>query len=1571
MQENIHPKLEASRKELLDLGMRNTLLNYKIPKPRGLHIVQEKSASIYEILVKQAKPMTFLGRLVKDTDTIKDTDAIKGSDASNDDSEGILELPQLTEEEQQDAYNDTRLQTNETEQKLQTKLLNTYYFAKTSIEEQGVNILYLTLGMLNWFENGNTEDARLAPLILIPVALERSSATERFRLKFTGDDVGANLSLQAKMIADFNITIPDLPEADDFNIESYLKDIALRIKHHPFWKVDIDAIELGFFSFGKFMIYHDLDSNNWPDDNKPYDHAILGSLFGNGFNEPQPTATEEDNLDKDTKANQLFNVVDADSSQVLAMLAVNEGRNMVIQGPPGTGKSQTITNIIANAVGQGKKVLFVAEKMAALDVVKRRLDSINLGEACLELHSHKANKRDLHTELRRILELGKPTLAHLEDEIVQLDGYRGVLNGYCNSINKSIEQSGLSGQKVIGYLLQIAEKYKDIKLLNIPINDIEHFGADQMRSASSMADLIEARLKDIGVPSKLLFYGTKLTLLLPHENGELIETLKTAADTTSKLQDMMNEVTKFIGIEPLFSADKLPYLIDILQVAAESPDLNEIAIKDNSWVLNYQDIQEALVTGKQLSDLKNQYADIFLPEAWDQNVLELRQNLIAYGSKWYKFIIGAYRRSIKQLASVAKNKLPGEAAGKIQYVDDILTARRLGALIQEQEPLGIRLFGNRWNKLKTDWGLLEEVLEYQVKLHRAVSTGKYPSLILDFLNRKEYPAASKEYISKLNDSFNNQKTAVEKVLQRLDFDRQSVAAQKIHSDQPFAELISRFNLYSEHLTEIQQAISWNNLAESANKEGLGNLIVSALNWEDAASLLKVSLHKTWYEYLIKKVMTERPPLRVFERTSHEETIDKFKKLDLLNLQYNRARVALKHFEALPKEQGGGQWNVLRGEFNRKSRHMPIRKLMQEAGLAIQTIKPVFMMSPMSIANFLPPGSIEFDMVIFDEASQVRPVEALGAILRGKQVIVVGDTKQLPPTTFFDKMNSEIEDEENVTADIQSILGMCDGQGAPQRMLRWHYRSRHESLISLSNHEFYENKLVIFPSPGSKQRMGLAFHHLKEAIYDRGKTRTNPKEAEIVADAVIEHALKNQKQTLGVVAFSTSQMQAIQTSLEIRRRKNPETENFFRNHPHEPFFVKNLENVQGDERDVIFISIGYGRIEGGTVPMSFGPLNNEGGERRLNVLITRAKYRCEIFTNITADDIKPTAVTKFGIRALKSFLYFAEHGSFEVQQDLPVLIDRPFEDLVADQLISSGYTVRKKVGSEGFYIDMAIVDPEHPGRYLIGIECDGESYSQAKSARDRDRLRKQVLEMIGWKIYKVWSTEWYRNPERELQRLLDAIEKAREQTSLDDQVDEELEQELVSLFREEKEEVNVLLPAYQYAVLPAGVADQELHLVPFGKLAEWILKVVEVEGPVHFEEMARRLTDASGVSKIGSRIRYTINSATDYAERTGIIKRKGDFLWLPEMVTPVIRERSKVAAGFKKLAFISPEEMELAIRKIVENSIAIQPEPAASLIARLFGFNRVTEEIKRDILNKIDDGVAKKIIEKDGEFLKVI
>lgn len=1549
MQETIFARLEASRKDLLDLGLRNPLLNYKTPKGKGIHIVQEKSSPVFDILVKQGKAMTFLSR------------------PSKEGSPEEIDLPELTEAELNDSYLDTRLQTNETDKQLQAKILNTYYFAKTSIEEQGVNILYLALGMLIWYEEGNTESARCAPLILIPVSLERSSAQERFRLRYTTSEIGANLSLQAKMMADFSITISNLPDMEEIDVEEYFNAIESRIQHRAGWKIERDAIELGFFSFGKFMIYHDLDSSKWPEEMKPFDNQTIISLFSDGFKEQEPTANEHLQLDTQTNALDLFQVVDADSSQVLAMLAVNEGRNLVIQGPPGTGKSQTITNIIANAIGQGKKVLFVAEKMAALEVVKRRLDSIHLGEACLELHSHKANKKALHEELKRILDLGKPTLIHLQQEIALLENYRNELNEYCAAINTSIKESGLNPQKVIGHLLHLSDLKERIDLPRIQIPDIEQWNGENMQRAEAVADKVQATLNGVGVPTEMTFWGSQLKVLLPHEKEYVEKSLAATIEVVKNVKNVSIAASSHLGLNTPTTIDETLQLLSSIKLVAASPGLKGIAMNDNAWWQNKNDILELLQTGKELQQLRNSYKDVFIPEAWQQDVLPIRQNLVAYGDKWYKFLISAYGKSVKQLGALCKQPLPKDLQGKIEYLNAIVEGKRLETILNELDTLGTRLFGYQWQKQRSDWDLLSNIADYLKSVHEKIDQRQQPAQLLSYLNKNEDASIASNFADSLSQCMPQYSEAIDKIISAIAMDETKRFGGNFKK-LSFEVQLELLLIWQQKFPEIFQAIQWNNMVEVVESDYLGFLISPVLAWPQAQDYLKISLQKSWYEYLIEQAMNSIA-LRKFERSSHEEAVAKFKQLDLLNLQYNRARAALKHWQNVPRQEAGGQVNILKSEFNRKARYMPIRKLVQEAGLAIQAIKPVFMMSPMSIANFLPPASIDFDLVIFDEASQVRPVDALGALLRAKQLVVVGDTRQLPPTSFFDKMNTDTEDEDNITADMQSILGMCSGQGVNEKMLRWHYRSRHESLISLSNHEFYESKLVVFPSPGSKHRMGLVYHHLANTVYDSGKTRANAKEADAVADAVMEHAAKNAKQTLAVVAFSTAQMQAIQFALEVKRRKNPDLENFFRSHPHEPFVVKNLENVQGDERDVIFISIGYGRTEDGKVPQRFGPLNNDGGERRLNVLITRAKYRCEVFTNMTSDDIIVTTGSKFGIKALKSFLYFAQHGKFDSLDDTPIPIKTPFEDYIAEKLEANGYIIRKKVGTQGFYIDIAIVDKEHPGRYILGIDCDGHNYASAKSSRDRDRLRMQVLEGMGWRMYRAWSLDWYYNPEKELKRLIEAIKKAEEITAIGDIEMEAYEKEVAELIREKTEEVTLLLPMYEYASLPSEIGNQEFHLHPIGKIAGWIEDVAKIESPVHFDEMAYRITRAGGISKVGARIKDLLQQGCRYLEQSGKIKMKGDFLWYFTMENPVIRDRAGITPTSKKIQFISPEEICLAIKKVVEESIAVQPEAAFPFIAKLLGFNRLTEEIRKELLTAVELCLKEELIIKENDLLK--
>jgi hypothetical protein len=588
------------------------------------------------------------------------------------------------------------------------------------------------------------------------------------------------------------------------------------------------------------------------------------------------------------------------------------------------------------------------------------------------------------------------------------------------------------------------------------------------------------------------------------------------------------------------------------------------------------------------------------------------------------------------------------------------------------------------------------------------------------------------------------------------------------------------------------------------------------------------------------------------------------------------------------------------------------------------------------------------------------------------VVVVGDSRQMPPTSFFDALIKEEEaEEENIVTDVESILGLFSAQGAPQRMLRWHYRSRHESLIAVSNQEFYDNRLVIFPSPDAgRQKTGLVYHHLPDTFYDRGKTRSNPKEAEKVAAAIMAHARTSPELSLGVAAFSMAQMQAIINHLEILRREEPALEAYFMSHPNEPFFIKNLENVQGDERDVIFISIGYGRTEDGSLSMSFGPLNGMGGERRLNVLITRARLRCEVFTNLSPDDIDLTRTQARGVEAFKTFLSYAKNGQGQLTTGGEA--EGLFESSVSETLTQAGYEVVSQVGSVGFSIDLAVLHPQQPGRYLLGIACDGASYHHARSARDRDRLRQLVLAGLGWQIYRIWSTDWFRNPAAEQKRLLQAVEKALQEAESGNssKTAVALAAPGPAILREETKTpaVGQVLPPYQMATLNINNGDLELHELPGKELAQWVTEVVRVESPVHVHDVMQRVTEAAGVTRLGPRVRTALDLAISTAVLAGSIRQENEILWLPDMLEPPLRDRSQLPPAARNPEYIAPQELNRAIQKVIGDAFGLAATEVAPAVARLLGFPRCTDYL-REMVDLLIENLLResKLIKQDDQL----
>lgn len=1562
--------LDIARRDLLDMSLRNKLLNYRALKTKGVEITDERPSEVYRILVTEGRPMTFLPLPEEGEDG---TEHLR--DARSTESE--LGQPDEPVEKVASRHTDDKLQAPYTSPILQSRLLSSYYAASTYIEEQGVNVLFMALGTLHWYESEASSDVRRAPLVLIPVELSRSSVKARFRVRYTEDDIVENLSLRSKLAGDFGLSLPEFPSDDGFDIDKYFQDASKVIEGHSRWDVDREAIALGFFSYGKFLMFNDLDPNVWPEELQPDEHPILRALLHDGF------ADDGDHLDDDLQIDDfvlpedIHHVVDADSSQVLAIHDVNRGRNLVIQGPPGTGKSQTITNLIAEAIGSRKTVLFVSEKMAALEVVKRRLDQVGLGDACLELHSQKTKKKIVLEELKRSLNLGRPKGQEAVD-IGELKRNQDKLNGYSRAVNEELADSGLTPYEVYGQIIQVKKSLAGKELPDLAVDDIEQWGGERIQRSIALTGDLQLFLQKMGRPIDHPFWGSDIPVVLPEEKRRIETRLSKAAPALEQLGARAAEASRHLLLPVAGSIAETRAQIDVAEYLLTTPDLGGVRVKSQEWTSDSDRLQSALNVGRRITRFTEEYGPYLKKEAWRTDVLELRRLIAHYGKRWWRGLSRSHRAAQRQLADLVPGQLPKSSDRQLELLDAIIERTRLLPELVGFEQEGSSLYGERWAGVNSKWDDLLEISSWLNEFHESVRSGTVPAETVEFVASDPDTRELQQLVESLSTSLEHYEIAIQDVVEALRLDEaKKFGKGNLLVDLSFPRQEAVLRNWESELARLQEVVTFKGLAQQLHEESLGSVVDVSTWWPEAREHLVDILQHTWLSSLLQRAMLERPALAKFDGEIHERSMQRFCELDVKLLNHNRIRLAYEHWKDLPKHRAAGQLGVLYYEFGKRRRHKPLRKLMVEAGNVIQVVKPVFMMSPLSIAMFLPPGSLGFDLVIFDEASQVKPVDAFGAILRGRQLVIVGDDEQLPPTTFFESFIDVDQDySDSVTANLESILGLCVARGIPHRMLRWHYRSQHESLITVSNHEFYHHKLVIFPSPDKdKREVGLVFHYLPDTVYDRGGSRKNVEEAREVALAVMKHARATPDLTLGVATFSMSQQEAIRDQLEILRRQDSSLEDFFRARPEEPFFVKNLENVQGDERDVIFISVGYGKMADRRVAMNFGPLNHDGGERRLNVLITRARRRCEVFTNLKADDIDLRRTRARGVEVLKLFLKYAESGDL----DLPVLTDRevtsPFELAVAAELRKLGHRVEHQVGTGGFFIDLAIVDPELPGRYLLGIECDGATYHSARSARDRDRIRQEVLETRGWEIHRIWSTDWFRNPSREIQRLQESIATASRVSSprktMAERDGSNRENSSTEIERERpKPRVTppIKIEPYKLAKIRNEGYGNRLHEVSDGRMAKLIAEVVNIEGPVHEDEVPRRIVTSQGLKRLGTRIRGKYESGLRFALRKSLVKRKGEFLWRAKRQTVRLRSRSSLPNASRRLELIPPQEIELAIGQVIKSSYGMGQDEIPVEVARLFGFQRVTDRMRsiiESVMRKMSRG--KKIIKRGGYY----
>ena len=1270
--------LEQARDNLLDLTQRNPLLNFRASKCHSIEIVDEILGEIFDLLVMQQKTMQFR--------------------ADDRGSANLRTQSQRDESTPAPRHTDRFLQTKLAREELTSSMTRISRKAHTVFEEQGHSVLYIALGFLVWRDGSSTQKLCKAPLILVPVELERTKIHRRFKVMWSKEDLLPNITLEKKL-AEQGIDLPSAKFASKDSINTFYQNVKTTIKNKNDWQV-LSDIYLSFFSFTKSVLYEDLNPAKCDLDSLP----LLTMLLQKEQDHPANSNSIECSMRAiDSKPSKSYHhIVDADSSQIAVIETIKAGKSLVVNGPPGTGKSQTITNIIAELLAQDKSILFVSAKMAALEVVKNRLDEVGLGDFCLELHSHKANKQDMLNELKRTLASTAISRDNENNLFARIDRYKEKLNGYVDALHEPVANTGQSVYQLIGvkeahqrYFERVKRKRKRIIFERDP-NGCDKNSYNQARDA--LHDLQDKLAKAKAIPiASHPWRDCSPVHITPRIEEEINELVTCSKNCLEDLLYYCSELHHKCGVNFPQTLAELPHLLCKTDQITKSLDVNEKAPKN----VSNNDRQDEKIH-KKIASLQKKLAtakDKFVPEAinW-YGMVQVRDDYQRLSTRWWRAFSPKFRRMHKNIRKkIYRSKAPQEL---VQITKDL---NQLIDCINDKNSLQHELISYK-NELGSNLSRLLGLLK--TSTDRLFASPKLEYVNLDILR------------ARLNDWLGKQGH------------------------------LRDWSLYCQAYDKCSQTIA--------------NPLLRYLDKVDPHDLVKI-FEINFAEVILENALTSRKALQEFSREQHEQLIEAFQHDDRQCFKINKRRLMYSLRQKYPDLTAGAspesEIGILKGQFERKRGHLPVRKLLAKLGDLIKTIKPCFMMSPHSVAQFCDASKIEFDVVIFDEASQIRPEEALGSAKRGKQIVVVGDTQQLPPTRFFEKIIDDEDDEENhedSLTDMPSILNHCQ-TFLPSQTLRWHYRSEHESLIAVSNQEFYDNKLYVFPSAIKEaEHLGLQFRHQPDAIYDRGKSATNRDEARAVVQAVYEHCKKHPQESLGVGTFSTKQQQAIQDEIETQRANYPEMAEFIDRNGRDKFFVKNLETIQGDERDVIFISIGYGKDRNGRLHHNFGPLSGDSGYRRLNVLISRSRKRCVVFSNFTADDLQVSSNTPRGVRSLKKFLNYAKTRNLDVAMPTGAETDSPFEDAVYELLCDHGYEVSKQVGCADYRIDLAVHDPKAPGRYLIGIECDGAQYHSSPAARDRDRLRQQLLENKGWKIYRIWSTQWYYQRREATNQLLRAV-----------------------------------------------------------------------------------------------------------------------------------------------------------------------------------------------------------------------
>jgi hypothetical protein len=1081
--------------------------------------------------------------------------------------------------------------------------------SRTALEEGGANILFVAVGVLRWFETNESEKARSAPLLLYPATLEFDRRKRRVRVRRLTDDPIANVTLVEKMSRDFGVDLAPMadlqPDESGVDVATMLRRARESVQRIPRWEV-LEESCVGLFSFTKFLMWKDLRDNAQTLLRNP---VVRHLAFGSGafVNEQPPVLPEQ--VDDEVPPNTLPCVVDADSTQIAAIAGALRGRSFVLQGPPGTGKSQTITSLIAATLSQGKSVLFVSEKMAALDVVRRRLSEVGIDDFCLELHSSKANKKAVLDSLAKTFNRRERHSApQWEERCRELTSAREIVNAYAIALHAP-RQLGLTLHQASARLLELAST----KNVVLTLDDIaswtgEHFRALQL----SVADF-SPRASSVEPTEVHPWRAYTPGIWSTRREQQIADAIAAISPALKQVDEAGEELGRTFAIEAPGSTEAIEALVGLAGALAQGvvPAAAGARFEGPTMAARGRALVEAQQQqDRLLESLSRRWSDAFLASG-----VEIARKSFDRYSKSASIVaffqlFGARRR----LRACHKGRIGTNSEIAADLALAVEVRKRQALLDSEREWLAQTLEVDLPGTTEALASLVERVIRVAAE---ASSFRRAAGSELDFRVVSAVPAilARAAYL-RANASLGTFTRAEDNLRSLLN---PSVWPDR-RSSWHRSDLLKTAMLLASSIGKLRFWCSYQESASALEGIGLGAVSLAHKEGVLSADELSRAFEKTVLSNWVSSLRESEPALRSFDGEAHHRAVERFRRLDREHLQLSRAFVVHQLEQQLPRSSeehpDSSETGILLRETCKKTRHVAVRRLLQEIPNLLRRLKPCLLMSPLSIAQYLPADGQRFDLVVFDEASQIGTHDAIGAIARGKQVVIVGDSKQLPPTTFFVRQGEDenaIPDENDVV-EVESILDEAYAKQLPSQMLGWHYRSRHESLIEFSNRHYYEGKLHVFPAAFSDvDDLGVSLRHVPDGVYESGdRARTNPIEARALVDELVV-SLKRTKpgdRTFGVVTFSAAQQSLVQDLLDEQRAATPEIESHFSGP--EAVFVKNLENVQGDERDEIFFSVCYAKNSTGKLRMHFGPLSATGGERRLNVAVTRARRRCVYF-----------------------------------------------------------------------------------------------------------------------------------------------------------------------------------------------------------------------------------------------------------------------------------------------------------------------------------------------------------------------